>query len=173
MTSEPNKIYIAGHRGMVGSAIARQLLTAGHAAENLITRTHAELDLTDQAAVRAFFQAARPTQVYLAAAMASASVYVMNLPKATHDQHTTPMQSHINVGYGSDISIAELAQTVGQVVGYQGTIDFDTSKLDGAPRKLMNSSRIKALGWKAETALAHGLRSAYQYFVEHQNLNGN
>lgn len=62
------KIYVAGHRGMVGSAIVRQLLTQGHPAERLVTRTHAELDLTDQAAVRAFFAAERPDQVYLAAA---------------------------------------------------------------------------------------------------------
>ena len=324
MENAPRKIYVAGHRGMVGSAIVRQLLGAGHATENIITRTHAELDLTNQAAVRAFFQAEKPSQVYLAAAkvggihanntypadfiyqnlmvqanvidaafqngvqkllflgssciyprqapqpmaesalltgpleptnepyaiakiagiklcesynrqygashgvdyrsvmptnlygpgdnyhpqnshvipalirrfseakvsqapkvtiwgtgtpsreflyvddMAAASVYVMNLPKATYSAHTQPMQSHINVGYGSDITIAELAHTVGQVVGYQGEIDFDTTKPDGAPRKLMDSSRLNALGWQGEVALQDGLALAYQDFLKNQ-----
>ena len=318
------KIYVAGHRGMVGSAIVRQLLAAGHAPKNIITRTHAELSLTEQSAVRDFFQAEKPDQVYLAAAkvggihanntypaefiyqnlmiqanvidaafqsgvkkllflgssciyprqapqpmaenalltgpleptnepyaiakiagiklcesfnrqygvsygvdyrsvmptnlygtgdnyhpenshvipalirrfheaktsqapsvtiwgtgtpcreflyvddMAAASVHVMNLPKATYDQHTSAMQSHINVGYGSDVTIAELAQTVGQVVGYHGAIDFDTSKPDGAPRKLMDSSRLLALGWQAKVNLQDGLALAYQDFLKNQ-----
>lgn len=308
---------------MVGSAIVRQLLAAGHAPENIITRTHAELSLTEQSAVRDFFQAEKPDQVYLAAAkvggihanntypaefiyqnlmmqanvidaafqsgvkkllflgssciyprqapqpmaenalltgpleptnepyaiakiagiklcesfnrqygashgidyrsvmptnlyglgdnyhpenshvipalirrfheakashapkvtiwgtgtpcreflyvddMAAASIHVMNLEKATYDLHTSPMQSHINVGYGSDITIAELAQTVGQVVGYQGDIDFDSTKPDGAPRKLMDSSRLESLGWQAQVNLKDGLKLAYQDFMTH------
>ena len=315
------KIYVAGHRGMVGSAIVRQLLAAGHNPERLITRTRAALDLTNQAAVRDFFQSEKPDQVYLAAAkvggihanntypaefiyqnlmvqgnvidaafqngvakllflgssciyprqvaqpmaenalltgpleptnepyavakiagikmcesynrqygashgidyrsvmptnlyglgdnyhpenshvipalirrfheakvscapkvtiwgtgtpcreflyvddMAAASIHVMNLSQSTYDQHTSPMQSHINVGYGSDITIAELARTVGQAVGYQGDIDFDTTKPDGAPRKLMDSSRLKSLGWQATVSLSDGLALAYQDFV--------
>jgi GDP-L-fucose synthase len=98
--------------------------------------------------------------------MAAASVHVMNLPKTTYDQHTRPMQSHINVGYGSDITIAELAHTVGQVVGYRGEIDFDASKPDGAPRKLMDSSRLNALGWQATVNLEDGLTLAYQDFLQ-------
>jgi GDP-L-fucose synthase len=98
--------------------------------------------------------------------MAAASVHVMNLPKTTYDQHTRPMQSHINVGYGSDITIAELAHTVGQVVGYRGEIDFDASKPDGAPRKLMDSSRLNALGWHATVNLEDGLTLAYQDFLQ-------
>ncbi|MBH2018617.1 MAG: GDP-L-fucose synthase [Burkholderiales bacterium] len=317
------KIYVAGHRGMVGSAIVRQLLAAGHAPENIITRTHAELSLTEQSAVRDFFQAEKPDQVYLAAAkvggihanntypaefiyqnlmvqanvidaafqsgvkkllflgssciyprqasqpmaenalltglleptnepyaiakiagiklcesynrqygashgidyrsvmptnlyglgdnyhtenshvipalirrfheakasqapkvtiwgtgtpcreflyvddMAAASIHVMNLEKSIYDEHTSPMQSHINVGYGSDITIAELAQTVGKVVGYQGDIDFDSTKPDGAPRKLMDSSRLESLGWQAQVNLKDGLKLAYQDFMMH------
>ncbi len=309
---------------MVGSAIVHQLLAAGHAPENIVTRTHAELELTNQAAVCAFFAAEKPDQVYMAAAkvggihanntypaefiyqnlmvqanlidaafqngvkkllflgssciyprlvpqpmaesalltgpleptnepyaiakiagiklcesynrqygashgvdyraimptnlygpgdnyhpqnshvipalirrfseakasqapkvtiwgsgtpcreflyvddMAAASVHVMNLPKATYDQHTSPMQSHINVGFGSDITIAELARTVGQVVGYQGEIDFDVTKPDGAPRKLMDSSRLKSLGWQAKMSLQDGLALAYQDFLKNQ-----
>jgi GDP-L-fucose synthase len=324
--SSTQKIYVAGHRGMVGSAIVRQLLAAGHPMDSIITRTHAELDLTNQAAVRDFFAAERPTQVYLAAAkvggihanntypadfiyqnlmmqanvidaafqngvqkllflgssciyprgaaqpmaeaalltgpleptnepyaiakiagiklcesynrqygashgadyrsvmptnlygpgdnyhpqnshvipalirrfheaktsqapivtiwgtgtpcreflyvddMAAASVHVMNLPKATYVQHTTPMQSHINVGFGSDITIADLARTVGQVVGYQGQIDFDTTKPDGPPRKLMDSSRLNALGWQAQVTLHSGLALAYADFLSQIGL---
>lgn len=322
MANTTPKIYVAGHRGMVGSAIVRNLLAAGHAPDSILTRTHAELDLTDQAAVRVFFQTKKPAQVYLAAAkvggihanntypadfiyqnlmmqanvidaafrsgvkkllvlgssciyprqapqpmaenalltgtleptnepyaiakiagiklcesynrqygashgvdyrcvmptnlygtgdnyhpenshvipalirrfhearasqapkvtiwgtgtpcreflfvddMASASVHVMNLPKAVYDQHTSPMQSHINVGCGSDITIAELARTVGRVVGYQGEIDFDSSKPDGAPRKLMDSRRLQSLGWQAEVSLQVGLSLAYQDFLQ-------
>ena len=97
--------------------------------------------------------------------MAAASVHVMQLPKATYDQHTTPMQSHINVGSGSDVTIAEVAQTIAQTVGYAGQIEFDTSKPDGAPRKWMDSSRLNALGWQAKMDLQHGLAAAYQDFV--------
>ena len=313
-----DKIYVAGHRGMVGSAIVRTLQQQGQT--NFVTRTHAELDLTNQAAVQAFFQKEKPTQVYLAAAkvggihanntypaefiyqnlmmqanvidaafkngvqkllflgssciypklapqpmaedalltgpleptnepyaiakiagiklcesynrqygvshgvdyrsvmptnlygpgdnyhpenshvipalirrfheakvanaptvtiwgsgtprreflyvddMAAASVFVMNLPKATLDAHTQPMQSHINVGFGEDITIQQLAQAVGKTIGYQGVIDFDTSKPDGSPRKLMDSSRLNALGWQAKVKLAEGLTAAYQDF---------
>ena len=313
------KIYVAGHRGMVGSAIVRTLEQQGQA--NFVTRTHAELDLTNQAAVQAFFASEKPTQVYLAAAkvggihanntylaefiyqnlmiqanvidaafrngvqkllllgssciypklapqpmaedalltgpleptnepyaiakiagiklcesynrqyrvshgvdyrsimptnlygpgdnyhpenshvipalirrfheakvanaptvtvwgsgtprreflyvddMAAASAFVMNLPKATLDAHTQPMQSHINVGFGDDITIKELALAVGKTVGYQGVIDFDTSKPDGSPRKLMDSSRLNALGWQAQVGLKAGLAAAYQDFM--------
>jgi GDP-L-fucose synthase len=318
--SQQAKIYVAGHRGMVGSAIVKHL-QSNVIASQIITRTHAELDLTNQAAVQAFFKQEKPSQVYLAAAkvggihanntypadfiyqnlmmqanvieaafqngvqkllflgssciyprqapqpmsesalltgpleptnepyaiakiagiklcesynrqygsshgvdyrsvmptnlygpgdnyhpenshvipalirrfheakasqapkvtiwgtgtpfreflyvddMAAASVHVMNLPKATYDQHTAPMQSHINVGFGSDITIAELARTVGQVVGYQGEIDFDASKPDGAPRKLMDSTRLNSLGWQAKVDLQQGLAWAYQDFL--------
>ena len=97
--------------------------------------------------------------------MAAASVHVMNLPKATYDQHTSPMQSHINVGWGSDITIAALAQAVAATVGYTGAIAFDASKPDGAPRKLMDSQRLHSLGWQARVALAEGLARAYQDFL--------
>ena len=97
--------------------------------------------------------------------MAAASVFVMNLPKATLDAHTQPMQSHINVGFGSDITIKELALAVGKTVGYQGIIDFDTSKPDGSPRKLMDSRRLNALGWQAKVSLDAGLAAAYQDFI--------
>lgn len=312
------KIYVAGHRGMVGAAIVRTLRRQGQVA--IVTRNHAEVDLTDQAAVRKFFAAETPDQVYLAAAkvggihanntfpaefiyqnlmieaniidaafrngvkkllflgssciyprlapqpmredalltstlestnepyaiakiagiklcesynrqygashgidyrsvmptnlygtgdnyhpenshvipalirrfheakashapivtiwgtgtprreflyvddMAAACVHVMKLDKAVFDQHTQPMLSHINVGCGHDLTIRELAEAIGKTVGYQGEIQFDTSKPDGAPRKLMDSSRLNALGWQARVGLDEGLRQAYQDF---------
>ena len=100
--------------------------------------------------------------------MAAASMYIMNLTKSTYDQHTSAMQSHINVGYGSDNTISELAKTVSKVVGFRGDIDFDTSKPDGAPRKLMNSSRLKSLGWQAKISLHEGLSLAYQDFLKNK-----
>lgn len=100
--------------------------------------------------------------------MAAASVHVMNLPKATYEQHTRPMLSHINVGYGADVSIAELARTVGATVGYTGQITFDASKPDGTPRKLMDSQRLHSLGWQARVDLTTGLALAYQDFLQHK-----
>jgi len=98
--------------------------------------------------------------------MAAASVFVMNLPQAVYDQHTSPMLSHINVGYGTDITIAELAQAVSDTVGYQGQITFDPTQPDGSPRKLMDSSRLNALGWQAKVGLEQGLALAYQDFLK-------
>ena len=314
------KIYIAGHRGMVGSAIARHLKAKGY--ENLVFRTHTELDLTNQLAVQDFFRQERPDQVYLAAAkvggihanntypaefiydnlmvqnnvihqafvngvkkllflgssciyprlapqpmsedalltgkleptnepyaiakiagikmcesynrqygqshgvdyrsvmptnlygpgdnyhpenshvipalirrfheakvsnapevviwgtgtpkreflyvddMAAASVFVMELDKAAYDAQVEPMQSHINVGFGSDVTIAELAKAVATATGYQGKITFDTSKPDGAPRKWMDSGRLNSLGWKPLVHLDSGLKSAYAQMLE-------
>ncbi len=101
--------------------------------------------------------------------MAAASVHVMNLPKPIYDQHTNPMLSHINVGYGSDVSIAEVAQTIAQVVGYTGALTFDTSKPDGTQRKWMDSSRLNSLGWQAKVPLLQGLAQAYQDFLSKQS----
>ncbi|WP_180127385.1 GDP-L-fucose synthase [Rhodoferax sp. BLA1] len=312
------KIFVAGHRGMVGSAIVRTLIQQGVPQARILTRSRTELDLCNQAAVQAFFAAEKPSQVYLAAAkvggihanntypadfiydnlmvqanvihaahthgvqkllflgssciyprmaaqpmtesalltgvleptnepyavakiagiklcesynrqygrdyrsvmptnlygpgdnyhpenshvipalirrfheakvagapevaiwgtgipkreflyvddMASASVFVMNLADTLYQTHTRPMQSHINVGYGSDITISELAHAVGKAVGYPGQITFDATKPDGAPRKWMDSTRLNSLGWQAKTDLASGLRQAYADFVE-------
>ena len=97
--------------------------------------------------------------------MAAASVHVMNLDTATYTAHTQPMQSHINVGYGSDVTIADMARTVAKVVGYQGAVTFDTTKPDGAPRKLMDSARLNSLGWQAQVTLEDGLARAYADFL--------
>jgi GDP-L-fucose synthase len=75
------------------------------------------------------------------------------------------MQSHINVGSGSDVTIAEVAHAVSQAVGYTGAVTFDTTKPDGAPRKWMDSSKLNALGWSAKTLLPQGLSAAYHDFL--------
>ena len=97
--------------------------------------------------------------------MAAACVHVMNLDPATYATATSPMSSHINVGCGSDVTIAELARLVADVVGYEGEIDYDTSKPDGTPRKLLDVSRLGALGWRASIALPDGIRTTYQEFL--------
>jgi GDP-L-fucose synthase len=311
MTVEQDaKIFVAGHRGMVGSAIVRRLQASGHG--DIVTAGRDELDLTDQAAVRRFFEARRIDRVYLAAAkvggnhandtypaefiyenlvieaniihaahttgvqkllflgssciypkmaeqpmredalltgtleptnepyaiakiagiklcesynrqygrdyrsvmptnlygpndnfhpenshvipgllrrfheatargdaevvvwgsgkpmreflhvddMADASVHVMELDDATYRANTRPMLSHINVGTGVDCTIRELAETVARVTGFQGRLTFDASKPDGTPRKLMDVSRLAALGWRASISLEDGLRDA-------------
>ena len=314
------KIYIAGHRGMVGGALLRRLearRAAGEALE-LVTRTHAELDLTDQAAVRAFMAAERPDVVILAAAkvggihanntypaefihanlmiaanvihaaheagverllqlgssciyprdaaqpmaedalltgpleptnepyaiakiagiklcesynrqygrdyrsvmptnlygpgdnfhpenshvlpalirrfheaaeagaervtiwgtgtprreflhvddMAEASLFVLDLDRATYDANTERMLSHINVGTGEDISILELAQLVAEVTGFTGRIETDPTRPDGTPRKLMDVSRLEAMGWRAKIGLREGVAATYRWYLE-------
>jgi len=322
--SKEFRIYVAGHRGMVGSAIIRAL--ERHGQTNIVTRTHAELDLIDQAAVRDFFKLERLDQVYLAAArvggihanntypaefiyenlmveanviheawrarikkllflgssciypklapqpmredalltgpleptnepyaiakiagiklcesynrqygqshgvdyrcvmptnlygpgdnyhpenshvipalirrfheakivsaptvtvwgdgtacreflyvddMAEASVHVMNLDKEVYRAHTQPMQSLINVGCGKDITIRQLAELVSQAVGYQGKIEFDATRPNGTPRKLMDSGRLNALGWQARVHMKQGLVAAYEDFMSGDTL---
>jgi GDP-L-fucose synthase len=314
---QQSKIYVAGHLGMVGSAIVQTLKARGN--NNIVTRSHSELDLTIQSQVKEFFEIEKPDQVYLCAAkvggiyannivpaefiyenlmiesnvihqawradvkkllflgssciypkladqpmsenallsghlestnepyaiakiagiklcesynrqygvdyrsvmptnlygpgdnyhpenshvipallrrfheakvkglpevtmwgsgnsrreflyvddMASASVYIMNLDVDVYRTHTDPMISHINVGCGKDVTIKELAQKIAQLTSYQGRIEFDLTKPDGAPRKLMNSSRLSLLGWQhPAVTLEKGLSWAYADFIE-------
>lgn len=102
--------------------------------------------------------------------MAAASIFVMELDKSTYEKHTSPMLSHINVGTGVDCTIRELTETVAKVVGYSGNIVWDTTKPDGAPRKLMNVDRLKQLGWQYSIDLEAGLESTYDWFVTHQEI---
>ncbi len=313
------KIYLAGHRGMVGSAILRQLQDVGH--DNIVVRTHAELDLTDQASVRAFMQTEKPDQVILAAAkvggihannvypaefiyqnlmmeaniihqawaadcrqllflgssciypkfaeqpmqesalltgilestnepyaiakitgiklcesynrqygtdyrsvmptnlygendnfhpdnshvipamirkfhdakvagsatvtlwgtgtamreflhvddMAAACLHVLDLPKQHYQAVTEPMLSHLNVGTGEDVTIRQLAETIQQVVGFEGEIVWDSTKPDGTPRKLMDNAKLRSLGWQPTIGLAEGLKTTYQWFIQHHD----
>jgi GDP-L-fucose synthase len=314
------RIYVAGHRGMVGSAVVRALRAKGY--HDIIARTHSELDLTDQAAVRAFMRAEKPDYVVMAAAkvggihanntypaefiydnlmveanvvheswragvrellflgssciypreaaqpmqetalltgtleptnepyaiakiagiklcesynrqygtdyrsvmptnlygpgdnyhpenshvipalirrfheakergdavvtiwgtgtprreflyvddMAEACVHVMELDWATYAANTKPMLSHINVGSGEDLPIKQLAEEIGRTVGFKGRIQFDVSKPDGTPRKLMNVDRLKALGWSPRVSLKDGLALAYRDFLASSRL---
>jgi GDP-L-fucose synthase len=98
--------------------------------------------------------------------MAAASVYVMNFPADAYTAHVQPMLSHINVGTGVDCSIRELAEAMAVVTNFKGKLVFDTSKPDGTPRKLMDVSRLKGMGWKASISLNEGLENAYQWFVK-------
>ena len=97
--------------------------------------------------------------------MAAACVHVMNLDKAKLVAKILPMQSHINVGLGEDITICDLANVVSRAVGYTGAISFDATQPDGTPRKLMDSRRLNALGWQAKVDLETGLSAAYQDFL--------
>ncbi|GLR31678.1 GDP-L-fucose synthase [Shewanella decolorationis] len=101
--------------------------------------------------------------------MAAASIYVMNLDQATYEANTEPMLSHINVGTGVDCTIRELVETVARVVGFTGDIVFDATKPDGTPRKLMDVSRLKSLGWQASITLEQGLQTTYQWFLANQD----
>lgn len=97
--------------------------------------------------------------------MATASVHVMGLDRERYDAVTEPMLSHLNVGTGADCSIRELAELLAEIVGYTGHLRFDTSKPDGTPRKLLDVSRINALGWTAQIDLADGIRQTYEWFL--------
>lgn len=97
--------------------------------------------------------------------MADASLFVMNLSNELYQENTQPMLSHINVGFGEDVTIRELAQLVAKVTGFKGQIVFDTSKPDGTLRKLMDSSRLAELGWTAVVDLARGIEETYRWFL--------
>ena len=100
--------------------------------------------------------------------MADACTFVMGLDAETYRANTQPMLSHINVGTGRDVTIRELAETIKDVVGYPGEIRFDASKADGAPRKLLDVSRLDRMGWRARTDLGEGLRQTYAWYLAHQ-----
>jgi GDP-L-fucose synthase len=99
--------------------------------------------------------------------MAEACVHVMELDRAAYEASTRPMLSHINVGTGEDIPIADLAALVAKTVGFRGRIEQDPSKPDGTPRKLMDVGRLRSLGWSPRVGLAEGLALAYRDFLEH------
>jgi GDP-L-fucose synthase len=101
--------------------------------------------------------------------MAAASVFVMELDKNSYDRHTEPMQSHINVGFGSDVTIAELAKAVSDAVGYRGGLSFDSSKPDGSPRKWMDSRVILGAGFAPKIKLSEGLRLTYNFYLSTLN----
>lgn len=101
--------------------------------------------------------------------MAAASVHVMELDNETYQAHTQPMLSHINVGTGVDCTIREMAETMAKIVGFNGQVVFDSTKPDGTPRKLMDVSRLAALGWRYRVNLEQGLTKTYQWFLANQD----
>jgi GDP-L-fucose synthase len=100
--------------------------------------------------------------------MAAACVFLLNLPKDVYAANTEPMLSHINVGTGSDVSIADLARAIAQVTGFEGRISFDATKPDGAPRKLLDVSRLTNMGWTAGVSLEEGIRQTYDWYLANQ-----
>ena len=103
--------------------------------------------------------------------MAHACIHILGLEKEVYDQYTEPMLSHINVGTGEDISIRELAGLVAEVTGYDGEIRFDTTKPDGTPRKLLDVTKIKGLGWSPKTSLKEGIRKTYEWYLNRLGMD--
>jgi GDP-L-fucose synthase len=101
--------------------------------------------------------------------MAAASIHILELDLVTYEKNTKEMMSHINVGTGVDCTIRELAETLKDVVGFDGKLEFDETKPDGAPRKLMDVSRLGSLGFKAQISLRNGLADTYQWFLNNQH----
>ena len=99
--------------------------------------------------------------------MAEASLHVLRLDRATYEAHTQPMQRHVNVGTGVDVTIRALAEQVAAVVGFDGQLTFDASKPDGTPRKLLDVSLLAELGWRARITLREGLEHTYRWFLDH------
>ena len=136
-----------------------------HVIPALLRRFH-EAKLQNQANVVIWGTGAPKREFLYVDDMAKASIFAMNLPKVQYDQATTPMQGHLNVGFGNDVTIEELAHLIAKVVGYLGKIEFDPSKPDGPPRKLMKSFALNKLGWQPHTDLVSGLSMTYQEFVQ-------
>jgi GDP-L-fucose synthase len=140
----------------------------GHVIPALLRRFHeAKLSGTDSISVWGTGNALR--EFLHVDDMADASIHVMNLPFQQYQAITDVRLSHINVGSGVDCSIAELASTIAEVVGFDGTIEYDSSKPDGSPRKLMDIGKLKSLGWAPKMDLKTGLADAYQWYVDNIN----
>lgn len=134
-----------------------------HVIPALIRRFHEAVQAGDPEVV--IWGSGKPMREFLHVDdMADASVHVMNLEAGSYQANTQPMLSHINVGTGVDCTIRELAETIARVTGFGGRLVFDSSKPDGTPRKLMDVSRLKSLGWQASISLEDGLASAYEWF---------
>lgn len=131
-----------------------------HVIPALIRRFH-EAKITNAPHVTVWGSGAPRREFLYVDDMAAASIFVMNLDKQIYDSQTHGIVSHINVGFGDDITIRELAEAVRHAVGYQGAVEFDTSKPDGTPRKLLDSTRIRMMGWSPTTDLDQGLQLAY------------
>jgi GDP-L-fucose synthase len=143
-------------------------LENSHVMPALIRRFH-EAKLTDAAEVVVWGTGTPMREFLYVDDMADGSVHVMELSEATLTEHllSYPRPCFVNLGTGVDVSIRELAQTISEVVGYRGRLSFDSTKPDGAPRKLQDVSRMQALGWQAQVGLRDGLEKTYGWFLEH------
>ena len=138
-------------------------LENGHVIPALIRRFH-EAKLNNDSSVIVWGTGEPKREFLYVDDMAEASISVMNLDKSTYNQYTQTMISHINVGCGYEITIRELAETISKVTSYEGNITFDSSKLNGSPRKLIDSSCLNAIGWHAKVRLEEGLIRTYNDF---------
>lgn len=137
-----------------------------HVVPALIRRFHEAVQNNDAQVV--IWGSGQPRREFLHVDdMAAACVHVMNLDLDVYNKHVQPMCSHLNVGTGTDCTIRELAETISQVIGYEGDLVFDRTKPDGTPRKLLDVSKIKDLGWSAQIPLKAGLEDAYKDFSRH------
>src|SRR5690606_14891913 len=135
-----------------------------HVIPALLRRFHEAVKAGDEEVV--IWGSGKPMREFLHVDdMAAASVHVMELDYETYASNTEPMLSHINVGTGVDCTIRELAETVARVTGFSGRLVFDSSKPDGTPRKVMDVSRLKVLGWEASIGLEQGLAGAYEWYL--------
>ena len=141
-----------------------------HVLPALIRRFHeATLNGTDEVVI---WGSGKPMREFLYVDdMATASLFVMDLDVDAYQRETEPMLSHMNVGSGTDVTIRELAETVAKITGFQGRLSFDASKPDGAPRKLMDVSRLARLGWKSTVGLEAGIAKTYTWFLDQQEQN--
>jgi len=139
-----------------------------HVIPTLLRRFH-EAKLANQPSVEVWGTGQAKREFLYIEDMAAACLYVMQLGSETYLQHTEPMLSHINIGTGKDVTIAQLIQEVVRVTGYQGQVVWNTDMPDGTPRKLLDVSRLQALGWKYKVELPEGLDLAYQWFVNNQS----
>lgn len=138
-----------------------------HVVPALLRRFH-EAKIQDLSSVTVWGSGSPMREFLYVDDMAGACLHVMNLPKEVYGEHVFPMSSHINVGTGKDCTIRDLANTIARAVGYQGDILWDTSKPDGTPRKLLDVSLLKRLGWQYSVELDEGIERTYQWFLQNQ-----
>jgi GDP-L-fucose synthase len=136
-----------------------------HVIPALIRRFH-EAKINGKASVK-IWGSGNPRREFLYVDdLAKACVFIMKLPKEDYNRETTEMQSYVNIGSRIDLTINELANVISRVIGYRGSIEFDKNMPDGPPRKLLDSSKINKLGWRAEWSLEEGLSKAYEEYCK-------
>jgi GDP-L-fucose synthase len=140
-----------------------------HVVPALLRKFH-EAKLTNQSHVEVWGTGKAKREFMYVDDMAAACIHVMRLSKESYQEQITPMQSHINIGTGQDVTIKELVEQIIDVTGYQGQIKWNTNMPDGTPRKLLDVSKLHSLGYKHKIELSDGLRLAYQWFNNNQFL---